>query len=103
MTKSTESEKRFHFGWKGTIFILLVITGIGILGYIGLSPIILGEMTGKDLANIGFIVLYVIYIIEIFRVDGSVDFFFWLTSIVLILYTNALFLFYESLFMGGQE
>lgn len=64
----------------------------------GLYPFYEGFPEAKDYANIGFVLLLVLFMGSFIKVRKSSRFFFWSLCFALTIYANAIFLYYEDLF-----
>ena len=99
---SDSRERQGGVNWTVTkifIAVLLIGGGIGCIAW-GLVPFFNGLYESKDFANIGFVVLILVFIGGITKVRKTSRFVFWSLCFALILYADLMFLFYEDLFFG---
>ena len=92
--ESTRLEWTFN---KMVIVLSLFIGGFGCI-IIGLVPFIQNIAGAQDLANVGFMALIIFFMLGFFKVKKYSRFVFWAACFTLVLYTNVMFLFYESIF-----
>ncbi|KAI5168662.1 hypothetical protein PAEPH01_0315 [Pancytospora epiphaga] len=91
--------KNIHWSLSKMTIVTCLFAGSATCMVIGLKPFFNKEAEQKDLANIGFILLMLLFIFGFFKVRKESRFIFWAACFALILYSNVMFLFYETLFL----
>lgn len=94
--ESEEHDFRLNFS-KKMIALALFVGGFGCIA-IGVTPFIKNIAGPQDLANVGFMALIFFFMFAFIKVKKYSRFVFWAACFTLILYTDIMFLFYESLF-----
>ncbi|KAI4290822.1 hypothetical protein PAPHI01_0096 [Pancytospora philotis] len=86
--------------WSFSKFVVTValLSGAGLCLFLGAQPFFTGDASRKSIANIGFMLLIVLFILGVFKVTKNRRFVFWACGFALVLYANAMFLFYDNLF-----
>lgn len=95
---SEEKETRLEWSTPKFITTCALFAGGFLCVGLGISPFVSGEAELKDLANIGFMILILFFMGAFFKVRKNSRFIFWSACFLLILYADAMFMFYETLF-----
>lgn len=100
MSKRHHDAEDVEFEWSFTkmmITLVLFIGGIGCIA-VGFTPFVQNTAGTQDFANIGFMALIIFFMFGFFKIRKYSRFVFWAACFTLIIYTNVMFLFYETLF-----
>lgn len=87
--------------WSPTLIVaclILYVLGFVCIG-VGIEPFVSGVYRAKDFANIGFMLLIIFFMLAFFKIHKNSRLIFWICSFSIIIYTDLMFSFYETLLL----